>query len=230
LKNGDKIGNFSLMRHFRANTSFRFAGITEDVQRLKTLIRSALHLISWAPPLSPSLLNIACGRADETGVLLESFASHSLSGIYVGLDLRDAEIAEAKKRWGHLSSIDFPIEFRVADASSIHSGPRKITFDLIFIRHQNYWDAPAVWERIFQQALAQLNPQGILIFTSYFDRENELAVAALRTRGARCLLEIPHTQSRELPDTKGKSVDRMMAIFVNPSFADTHPAILVNHT
>ncbi len=217
------------MRVFPATTSYRFVGIAEDVLRLKALVRGALNLISWVPPLSPSLLNIACGRADETGVLLELLASHSHSGIYLGMDLRDAEIAEAKKRWSHLSSIDFPIEFRVADASSIHSGPRKMSFDMIFIRHQNYWDAPDVWERIFQQALAQLNTQGLLVFTSYFDREHELAVAALSTRGARCLLGIPHLYSRELPDAKGKSVDRMLAIFVNDSYKDDQALILANH-
>jgi hypothetical protein len=52
-----------------------------------------------------------------------------------------------------------------------------------------------------------------MIFTSYFDREHELAIAAHRSRGFPLLLDIPHAQSRVLTDAPGKSVDRRLAIF-----------------
>jgi SAM-dependent methyltransferase len=217
------IFGFSFPRMASINPSipFSFPGIAEDIDRLKRLLGHALGLIKWAAPLEPQLLNIACGRADETGILLETLAAHRPRCHYLGLDLRKPEILEARRRWGRsqaqsspaTASQDFHIEFRVADASSAAALPEGAEFDCIFIRHQNYWDAPAVWDLIFHHARARLKPQGLLIFTSYFDREHELAIAAHRSRGFNMLLDIPHAQSRDLADAPGKSVDRRVAIF-----------------
>lgn len=198
------------------NIPFSFPGIAEDVERLKRLLESALRLVQWIAPPEPQLLNIACGRADETGVLLQTLAAQRQSFAYLGLDLRQAEIQEARRRWSAPRSQVMPqgeITFRVADAASAAALPEGAVFDCIFIRHQNYWDAPAVWDQIFHHARNRLKPQGLLLFTSYFDREHELAIAAHRARGFGLLLDIPHAHSRALPDAPGKSVDRRLAIF-----------------
>jgi|688.fasta_scaffold59021_6 SAM-dependent methyltransferase len=196
---------------------FSFPGISEDIDRLKRLLAHSLSLMKWAAPLEPQVLNIACGRADETGILLETLAAHRPRCQYLGLDLRQAEIQEARRRWGRAISSetkqDLQIEFRVADAASASALPEGEVFDCVFIRHQNYWDAPAVWDLIFHHARMRLKPQGLMIFTSYFDREHELAIAAHRSRGFPLLLDIPHAQSRALTDAPGKSVDRRLAIF-----------------
>ena len=66
------------------------------------------------------------------------------------------------------------IEFRTADASSINRMKQLPLFDFIFIRHQNYWFAPATWDRLLENALAVLAPGGVLACTSYFDGEHDL--------------------------------------------------------
>ena len=86
-------------------------------------------------------------------------------------------------------------------------------FDLVFIRHQNYWHEPMVWEGILDEALATLKDGGHLVCTSYFDLEHELFVASMRTRGAEILANMRHAFSRDLPDAEGKSVDRWVAVF-----------------
>ncbi len=216
------------MRHVLPAIDFSFPGIAGDVVRLRDLLRDALRLLKVAPPAAPSILNLACGRADETGVLLEVLRSGTGGGQYLGLDLRTAEIDEATRRWRPSMHALDAIEFRVADASLAHHWPAKTSFDFIFIRHQNYWDAPAVWDQIFRHALARLNPAGALIFTSYFDREHELAMAALQTQGAHLSLDLPHAKSRSLPEAPGKSVDKRLALMI-PHCAVEHfvpPSIL----
>lgn len=207
---------------------FSFPGIAGDVTRLRDLLRDALRLLKLAPPAAPNILNLACGRADETGSLLEVLRSGTTGGHYLGLDLRAAEISEATRRWRPSSHALDAIEFRVADASLAHHWPAKTSFDFIFIRHQNYWDAPTVWDQIFRHALTHLNPTGALIFTSYFEREHELAIAALQTQGAHLSLNLPHAESRSLADAPGKSVDKRLAIMTPVDVAENlvQPSIL----
>jgi hypothetical protein len=195
---------------------FSFPGIAEDVGKLQKLLREGLKLIHKAPVASPALLNLACGRADETGVLIETFSLPGHGGTYLGMDLRQAEIHEATRRWGRSWRSGGLVEFRVADAAHAHQLPGDQRYDCVFIRHQNYWDAPATWDQIYRHALARLKESGLLLFTSYFEREHELALAALQTQGARLLLNLPHTASRPLPDAPGKSVDRRLAILAPP--------------
>jgi hypothetical protein len=216
------------MRRVLPAIDFSFPRIAGDVVRLRDLLRDALRLLNVAPQAAPRILNLACGRADETGVLLEVLRSGTGGGQYLGLDLRTAEIGEASRRWRPSNHALDAIEFRVADASLAHHWPAKTSFDFIFIRHQNYWDAPAVWDQIFRHALARLNPAGALIFTSYFEREHELAIAALQTQGAHLSLDLPHGQSRSLADAPGKSVDKRLAVMI-PHCAAEHlaqPSIL----
>ena len=126
------------------------------------------------------------------------------------MDLRADAIAEAGRRW------ELPggeIDFREGNAAMIGRMEGLPEFDLVFIRHQNYWHEPMVWEGILDEALASLKDGGLLLCTSYFDMEHNLFVASMRTRGAEILANVRHAFSRDLPDAEGKSVDRWVAVF-----------------
>jgi SAM-dependent methyltransferase len=180
-----------------------------DVARLEVLLRTALTGLHFHPLHPLAVLNLACGRADETGALADALAPLEI-GHYLGIDLRPDTIAEAAKRWALPGGV---IEFRCGDASAIDRMKLLPPFDLIFIRHQNYWNDAATWDRLLGNALAALAPGGLLACTSYFDREHELLKASLRTRGAELLWDARHPRSRPLPDVPGKSVDRWLAVF-----------------
>ena len=74
---------------------FSYPGIREDLTRLGDLLALALRTAGWRPPSRVAVLNLACGRADETGVLLPAIAPLADDLFYLGIDLRPVEIAEA---------------------------------------------------------------------------------------------------------------------------------------
>jgi hypothetical protein len=88
-------------------------------------------------------------------------------------------------------------------------------FDLVFVRHQNFWDSPVGWPRIFLEGLERLHESGLFVITSYFDKEHELAVGAITRAGAQLVTSVRNPNSRPLR-TKGKSVDRHLAVFRRP--------------
>jgi SAM-dependent methyltransferase len=199
---------------------FRYPGTDEDVGRLASLLRDGLKAAAFFPSPRLAVLNLACGRADETGALALALQPAKIS-FYLGIDLRPDAIAEAAARW---ALPDGEIEFRCGDASSTDRMKQLPAFDFIFIRHQNYWHEPAVWDRLLGNALEKLKPAGLLVCTSYFDREHELLVAALKTRGADLVANLRHADSRPLPDGVGKSVDRHLAIFRQQQEIALHPS------
>ncbi len=180
-----------------------------DVSRLEGMLREALVALRFLRVGEISVLNLACGRADETGALAAALAPMRI-GRYLGVDLRDSAIEEASKRWALPDGL---IEFRAGDGSAIQQLEKLPAWDLIFIRHQNYYHHPARWDRLFGNALGALAPAGLLACTSYFDREHELMKASLRTRGAAMVWDARPAGSRPLSDAPGKSVDRRLAIF-----------------
>jgi SAM-dependent methyltransferase len=188
---------------------FRYPGTAEDVARLSSRLRDAFSAVGFPNNRVVSVLNLACGRADETGALASALAPARIEA-YLGIDLRPEAIAEAAKRWKLPGGF---IEFRCGDASSIDRLGVGSGFDLIFIRHQNYWADPPVWDRLLENALKVLKPEGLIVCTSYFDREHELMIAALKTRGAEVLWNSRDLDSRALSDAPGKSVDRHLAMF-----------------
>ncbi len=205
---------------------FSFPGIAQDVVRLRKLLTTAMKLVHRAPLVSPSILNLACGRADETGALIDAWSLAESGGEYLGLDIRPAEINEARRRWGDAWNPHGIVEFRVADASLPYLLPGAKRYDFIFLRHQNFWDAPGTWDQIYRNALARMQPDGLLVFTSYFDREHELAIAAVKSLGASLWLDIPHANSRALSDAPGKSVDKRLAIFGPSGGPTASPSML----
>ena len=192
---------------------YTYPGIGDDVARLKELLALGLRASGWLVPPKPALLNLACGRADETGVLLSSVAPLAEELFYLGIDLRPAEIAEAKARWLPLAPPGWQLDFRAGDASRTDRMKQLPPFDLVFIRHQNYWHDPATWLVLFKNALGSLKPGGLLLITSYFDREHELAMACLAQCGALKLADLHHPHARPLPDAPKKAVDRRLAVF-----------------
>lgn len=160
-----------------------------------------------------SLLNLACGRGDETGVLANILAEKSNSAHLQGLDIRAAEIDQANSRWKNSLERKTKADFIVHRGDKLLDLAEAGTPDIAFLRHQNFWNDKPVWTRIFDQALQRLNEDGHLVITSYFDKEHELAVEALTKLGAIQVGSIKNRHSRALSDAPGKSVDKHLAIF-----------------
>ena len=175
---------------------FTFPGIGADVRRLGALLTLGLRAADWKTPMKPAVLNLACGRADESGVLLAAVAPLAADLFYLGIDLRPPEIAEAKARWIPAAPPGWQIDFRAGDASRTDRMKQLPPFDFIFIRHQNYWHDPAIWEQLYRNALGAMKPGGLLAITSYFDREHDLATACLLQCGALKRADLPHPHSR----------------------------------
>ena len=197
----------------RPAVPFSFPGIAEDIQKLDGLLEIGLNTAGWRIPEAPAILNLACGRADETGVLLSRLAPLACRLFYLGIDLRGSEIQEARARWIPTREAGHELEFRSGDASRTDRMAQLPPFDFIFIRHQNFWNDPETWTRLYANALAKLKPTGKLAITSYFDREHDLACACLKQLGAACVANIANPYSRALDDAPGKSVDRHLALF-----------------
>lgn len=188
---------------------FSHEGTDGDIRRLRVLLGEVFSLCGLRFSGKLAVLNLACGRADETGALAAAVAPAEI-GFYLGIDLRADALEEARKRW------ELPggeIAFLEGNAAMIGRMKGLPEFDMVFIRHQNYWHEPMVWEGILDEALAALKDGGHLVCTSYFDLEHELFAASMRARGAQPLADVRHACSRELPDAVGKSVDRRVAVW-----------------
>jgi hypothetical protein len=131
-------------------------------------------------------------------------------GFYLGIDIRADAIEEAARRWKSNHCEVYFMEGNAAMLGRIKSLPE---FDLVFIRHQNYWHEPMVWEGILDESLLAMKSNGVLVCTSYFDLEHDLFLASMRERDAKLLLNVRNSKSRNLPDAEGKSVDRWIGIW-----------------
>jgi len=200
---------------------FRHAGTADDVRALRDQL--AVLFAACPPPARRDLVvwNLACGRADESGALAAALQPARIAH-YLGIDLRGHCIREARQRW-HLPGT--VIEFLEGDASALPAGTGPASPDVIFIRHQNYWHDPAVWDRILTRAVACLAEDGILACTSYFDREHAMMTSAMCALGASLAAGFQNPRSRPLSDAPGKSVDRHLAAFTKVrSFTASQPA------
>ena len=184
--------------------------IHQDMQKLTGLLHETvaphLHLPS-AEDLR--ILNIACGRCDEAKTLLD-FAKSKTKGAVnlLGADIRIREVLQARADHANL-----PAEFLLEDATKLHLH-KEIgdDFKLVLFRHQNYWNGAELWKGIFEQGLAKMDENGLLVITSYFDREHQLALDALDKLGAELIVTKSNTQARQLT-APGKSVDKHIAVF-----------------
>lgn len=186
--------------------------LQQDLDTLEGNLRDLLD-----PHLSEkehlSLLNLACGRGDETGVLAKLLAEKSKSVHLQGLDIRAAEIDQANSRWKKQLGKNISADFITHRGDQLRELSEVGTPDIAFLRHQNYWNDKPVWSKIFDQALERLDEDGLLVITSYFDKEHELATKALQNLGAIQIGSIINPNTRALTDAPGKSVDKHLAVF-----------------
>jgi SAM-dependent methyltransferase len=186
---------------------------------LDRVLRRALKKSGHALP-SPAagplqILDLACGTCREAGTLVEvfrDFSGTSRDVRLVGADIRDRELEEAAARARTAGKAGDRFEFLTENCAKL-GRHRELgrDFDVTFLRHQNYWNDKPVWQRIFEQGLEKLKDDGLLVITSYFDREHALALKALERAGAELIITEQNEATRHL-DTPGKSVDRHIAI------------------
>lgn len=204
-----------------------------DLDRFKKILRRVLgndeaairRVFESGGADALKVLDIACGDCREAEALTE-VVSEGNSGEppadvkLTGIDVRKREIADAERRFGGKrvdpeTGAARECEFLAGDASKLDQhktlGDGE-NFDVVFMRHQNYWNGDKTWEAIFDQALGKLDPDGRLIITSYFDREHDEALEAIGRLGGELIATERNEQSRELP-TPGKSIDRHVAVF-----------------
>lgn len=173
------------------------------------------------------LLNLACGRCEEGEVLSAFFGRGERKVHQFALDLREREICQGKRRYQAterlFDAVGVPrvvaseaktstIEFIADDATRLVGyGQIPESFDVIFVRHQNLWFDRVVWQRIYDFALDRIAGGGVLVITSYFDREHLEALAVLRALGGVVLATRQNPWSRKL-SYPGKTVDRHVAV------------------
>lgn len=185
------------------------SSIAQDMARLRGLLKEGLE-----PNLKPTgdmrILNLACGRCDEAGTLIS--VGQDLAGgghvEMVGADIRIREIRQAREQHANL-----PAKFLIEDATKIDQHKELgDDFNMVFLRHQNFWHGQELWKKIFDQGIAKLRPDGMLVITSYFDVEHKLALKALDALGMEVVSNKRNKASRALADAPGKSVDRWVAV------------------
>jgi precorrin-6B methylase 2 len=207
----------------------------EDLKRLRKMLRTVAgrdleavkrRLERAAKPRPGAdeirVLDIACGECREAEVLGDFVAE--LKGTpeaavkLTGIDVRAREIADAARTFGkrreardELGKREF--EFLTGDATKLGDHAELGgDFDLVFLRHQNFWNGARDWEEIFDHALAKVGEEGRLVITSYFDKEHALALEAIQKLGGELIHTEFNEETRALA-TPGKSVDRHVAMF-----------------
>ena len=187
-------------------------------KNLHRILKKLLHQASFGQrgqaPLQ--LLDIACGECREAETLVK--VARELRGEnnrqpirFVGTDLRDREVEDAARRFRSTQDTTYDFITENAEHLDRHQELGK-DFDLALIRHQNFWLGATPWKRIFEQGLGKLSDDGLLVITSYFDREHALALDAIAEAGGELLVTERHQESIHLAQP-GKSVDRHVAVF-----------------
>lgn len=201
-------------------TSLGMVDISPDETSLRRLLVTALDAALprvGQQPKEVSVLDLACGECREVEIVSSVAAAKlGMKGTalrFVGADIRGAQIDNARARARALRRAGASVEFLEQDCSRLKDLKELgRNFDMVFLRHQNFWNDRRAWRRIFSQGMERLSDSGLLVITSYFDGEHELAVKAIRQAGGDLLTSIRNRDSRALP-TAGKSVDRHLAVF-----------------
>lgn len=207
----------------------------EDLERLRAMLRkvagrdleSVTRRLERAAKPRPGageirVLDIACGECREAEALGDFVAelkgSPEATVKLTGIDVRAREIADAARKFGRRRGVrdergKREFEFLAGDATKLgdHAEIGE-AFDLVFLRHQNYWNGARDWEEIFEHALAKVGEEGRLVITSYFDKEHALALEAIQRLGGELIRTERNEEARALA-TPGKSVDRHVAMF-----------------
>lgn len=192
------------------------AALDRTLRRVLRSSRKALPQANDNASGPLQILDLACGSCREAGTLVEVFRDFDGADRdvrLVGADIRGAELAEAAARARVGGKARDRFEFLTENCAKLGRHQELGSgFDITFLRHQNYWNDQPVWQRIFAQGLAKLKDGGLLVITSYFDKEHALALEALDRAGAELIVTAQNEESRAL-ETPGKSVDRQVAVF-----------------
>jgi hypothetical protein len=200
-----------MIPHPSPNAQLKSANtLQQDMSQLKSLLHDSLSPHLPAAQKDMRILNLACGRCDEAETLIQVGSELTQGGgvEMIGADIRIREIRQARETHGHL-----PAQFLIEDATKIDQHKElSDDFNMVFLRHQNFWHGPELWKKIFDQGIAKLRPDGMLVITSYFDVEHRLALRALESLGMEVVSNKRNKNSRALQDAPGKSVDRWVAV------------------
>ena len=201
----------------------------EDMRRLWAMCEKVVVQSGRMPGgkgESINLLNLACGYCEEGAVLSAFWGRGGRRVRQFAMDLRHAEIDKARRRYAATERMfaaaglrqirrrdeGIDVEFIADDATHLVGyGEIPEHYDVVFIRHQNLWHDRAVWQRIYEFALARIANDGMLLITSYFDREHLLALELIKSLGGEVLVTERNPSSREL-SYPGKSIDRHVAV------------------
>lgn len=183
---------------------------------LRRALKQSGHVLPKISSDPLQILDLACGSCREATTLAEvfrDFSGEDRDVRLVGADIRQRELEEAAARSRAEGKARDQFEFLTENCARL-GRHRELgrEFDVTFLRHQNYWNDLPVWQRIFEQGLEKLKDGGLLVITSYFDREHALALEALERAGAELIVTAENEDSRLL-NPPGKSVDRHLAVF-----------------
>ncbi len=182
--------------------------IANDMRVLDSLLREhvAPHLLTSTSDLR--ILNLACGQCDEAETLINFAKSENRRAVkLIGADIRIREILQARERHANL-----PAEFLLEDATKLHAHKQiGEDFNMVLMRHQNFWHEPGVWKKIFEQSLDKTGENGLVVITSYYDKEHQLALNALKEIGAELIVTQSNERARKL-HTPGKFIDKQIAV------------------
>lgn len=194
--------------------------MAEDMERLqKQLQRLCQGKLSPADAQRLRVLDLACGECFEAEMLQKVMRQIAAGGDakdlavdFIGTDIRDREIELAAERCGKgEDGVDY--RFMVKDGQKLtQDADLGEGFDVVFVRHQNYYLGGKEWHGIFEQSLEKLAPDGKLVITSYYDHEHELAKDAIQKVGGELIDDVANREARALA-SKGKFVDKRLAIF-----------------
>lgn len=129
----------------------------------------------WLPDMpSLRLLEIGCGAVEDVGEWLADGV-----GEYVGVDLDETAIAQARARWPGAT-------FRCADAARLP--PEYVGyFHAVLIRSPDVFAQPGRWQQVFAALPALIQPEGRVIVTLLGAREIIVAREWLVANGWRLL-------------------------------------------
>ncbi|MEM7600138.1 MAG: hypothetical protein AAF357_01835 [Verrucomicrobiota bacterium] len=217
-----------LIKQLREELS-RGPWFSQDMKHLWIMMEKGLAVSQRSPGTNGQvrLLNLACGHCEEGAILSAFFGKLGSRVRQFAMDLRDREIDKARRRYSATEQLfrkaGIPgireeeegnaVEFVADDATHLVGyGQIPAQFDVVFIRHQNLWHDKHIWRRIYEFALTRIEPEnGILMITSYFDREHLMALDMVKDLGGKVLFTGQNPNSREL-DYPGKTVDRHVAV------------------
>ena len=192
--------------------------LAQDEESLHRLLSTALD--SAGVPSGRDevqILDLACGECREvetvSAAALKRLGRPGAALRFVGADIRGAQLDDARARGRKLRKPGTDVEFLEQDCSKLPDLKELGKgFDMVFLRHQNYWHDRRAWRKIFQGGMERLSESGLLVITSYFDLEHELALKAIQAAGGELVTTVRNGETRALP-TAGKSVDRHLAVF-----------------